>query len=70
MTVYVTAIRQSGTKRWAHLFVEDEKSLTELERMAERLKEPVKVDGRGVHVDVSVHEAELAVRYGAIPTKV
>ncbi len=61
--IKVTPLKQSGSKTWAHATSDDERALA---RLAERLGTTVKQDGRGQHVDLSQHQRELALRYGAV----
>ena len=54
--------KESGSKTWYNAVSEDERTLREASR---RLSVELKLDGRGYHLDLTEHQAELAVRYGA-----
>ena len=51
----------SGRKKYAHL----EGTEKELRLEANRLRVEVKQDARGLHCDLTEHQAELAERHGA-----
>jgi hypothetical protein len=65
-TPKVSNVIQHGTKSWSHLTSDNER---ELERFAERLRTEVKGEGNGKgehrHLDLTIHQRDLALRYGA-----
>lgn len=66
MTPKVSQVIQHGKKTWCHLTSDNER---ELERFADRLHTEVKGGGNGKgdhkHLDLTIHQRELALRYGA-----
>ena len=65
-TPKVSPIIQHGNKRWSHLTDDDEDELTDYAR---RLHTEVKGDGNGKgehkHLDLTIHQRDLALKYGA-----
>jgi hypothetical protein len=60
----VSKLHTSGTKTYAHLFG----TLAELAAFARRLKvtfKPGGGKGRDPHLDLTPHQREIAIRYGA-----
>ena len=60
--VVATPIRVSGTHEWAHLEATDERDLCFFARL---FGKKIQKDSRGIHVDVTPHEREVALRKGA-----
>ena len=67
--VYVTPVYVSGTKRWSHLQITSPEDVERLKHLCKKLgmcgRVELKQDARGVHVDITEHQRELALRYGA-----
>ena len=65
MTPKVSPVIQHGKKRWAHLTGNQ----IDLETFARRLRAEIHGDGNGKgrekHLDLTEHQRELALRYGA-----
>jgi hypothetical protein len=59
--VNVSPMRTSGTHTWCHLTGEE----SAITYFARRLGKTINRDRRGVHLDLTKHERELAIRYGA-----
>ena len=64
MPLHLTPIRVKGTKTWCKLFADNER---ELKDTARRLRLEIKSpEGfNGCHLDLTLHQRELAVRLGA-----
>ena len=61
----VDYLHSSGSKYYCHLFAD---TVAELINMARRLKVPVKVGIKELrpHLDLTEHQRELAIQYGAV----
>jgi hypothetical protein len=59
--VVATPIRVSGTHKWAHLEATNEEDLSFFARL---FGKKIQRDNRGIHLDISEHEREVAIRKG------